>query len=91
MNKQIQVDLSQDMDHLFDDPQFYQAYCEASNRSVKISQQIDDECLLDHDPELLADLLLEQMKLFGFSDDECQVFISRFNFVEDSQKCPSLS
>lgn len=75
----MQIDLSKDFESM--EPAYLAAYRQASNRSCKIAQDIADNCFLVHDPDRMADLLFENMKLYGFSDNECQAFLTRFETV----------
>lgn len=72
-----QIDLSQDYDFTAD-KELSKAYFAVLDRSCKISQSIEDECLLVHDPVQLASLLFEQMGLHGYSLTERNLFITRF-------------
>ncbi|PLY03179.1 MAG: hypothetical protein C0623_02235 [Desulfuromonas sp.] len=65
-----QVDLSKDQDHLLDDPEFSTRYSNALHRSCKINQRICDEAIPDHNLELIADLFIEELKLYGYTDQE---------------------
>jgi len=70
MNKAI--DLSNVQDNMLDDPDFRERYREASSRSCKNMQRIADEALLDHQPDLLGELVLDEMKLHGFTQQDIQ-------------------